>query len=146
MLNCPLFLLNRVRHAKSRDPGILDPGHFWWKIRTFFRNQHILGILSKFCFDIEKLRFQWVPISLYSCIKHHIIDSWNPLFRELFQVNCPDISKPKIGSRTKIIFLHGWVLDHSKPIQEQIKSYLEKINYYFHIFTILEWMKLGVLN
>ena len=28
-----------IRHAKSRDPGILDPGQFWSKIRTFFRNQ-----------------------------------------------------------------------------------------------------------
>ena len=38
------------------------------------------------------------------------------------------------------------ILEHSQPIQEQIKTNLEKINYYFHIFTILEWMKLGVLN
>ena len=29
----------KIRHAKSREPGNLVPGHFWSKIQTFFRNQ-----------------------------------------------------------------------------------------------------------
>ena len=35
------------RHTKSGEHGNRVPGHFWRKIRTFFRNQRSLDYLSK---------------------------------------------------------------------------------------------------
>ena len=48
------------RQSKSLEPGNLVPGYFWRKIRTFFRNKIFQDILSKCCFDIEKIRLKWI--------------------------------------------------------------------------------------
>ena len=47
-----------LRHAKSREPGNLVPGHFWSKIRTFFRNQWFKELNLKLCCVFVKCRFK----------------------------------------------------------------------------------------
>ena len=42
------------RHAESREPGNLVPGHFWSKIRTFFKNQSFKEITLEFCASFVK--------------------------------------------------------------------------------------------
>ena len=46
------------RHAKSQEPGNLVPGHFWSKIRTFFRYQRLKEIHLKLCSGYVKTRFK----------------------------------------------------------------------------------------
>ena len=70
------------RHAKSREPGNLVPGHFWRKIQTFFRNQIIKEINLRFCCGFMKKQFKWMPVSLHFYSKHHYMYSYNPLVYE----------------------------------------------------------------
>ena len=45
-------------HAKSREPGNLVPGHFWSKIRIFFRNQRLKEINLKSIGVLVENRFK----------------------------------------------------------------------------------------
>ena len=56
-------LVHMVRHAKSREPGNLVPGHFWSKIRTFFRNQSFKDIKLKNYFVIDQIGVKSKPIT-----------------------------------------------------------------------------------
>ena len=66
-----------IRHEKNRELVNIIPGQRFW-----------LFDKSGCLFLIEKISFKWIPISLYSGMKHPNIDSYNPSFRGLFQVNC----------------------------------------------------------
>ena len=54
----PLHPSKVNRHAKSREPGKLVTGHFWRKIRTFFRNHSIKEINLRVCFGFVKKWFK----------------------------------------------------------------------------------------
>ena len=89
---CKRFPL-KARKAKSRDPWNLVPGHFWSKIRTFFRGQRFKDINLKWCCGFVKNRFKWMSASLHFYLKHHNVYSYNPLFSNFVQIYCPDISE-----------------------------------------------------
>ena len=126
----------KCRHAKSREPGNLVPGHFLSKFRTFFRNQRFIEINLKLWSGFVKNRFKWMPVLLHFYMKHHKIYSNNlniPIWETIYyDMSCPyqstgnanplisfyiaNLSKWIVrtfpdsnpGSRTKIVFLHVW--------------------------------------
>ena len=76
--NCSIlynFMMNR--HANSREPGNLVPGHFWSKMQTFFRNQRFKEMNLKLCGGFEKNGFKWMTVSLNFFMKHHNIYTYN---------------------------------------------------------------------
>ena len=61
------------RHAKSREPGNLVPGHFWSKIRTFVKNQRFKEInLNSWCGFVKK-QVQMDSSFIIFLPKHHNI-------------------------------------------------------------------------
>ena len=84
------------RHAKSREPGNLVPGHFLRKIRTFFRNQSFEDYLSKFCFYIWETQVDMntnFAIIITKTPRYWLSHPW--IFM-IFSNEFPDIFKPKV--------------------------------------------------
>ena len=116
---CSRLLMHRhtfsnhfFRHAKSREPGNLVPGHFWSKI---FRNLRFKEVNLKLCSGFVKYRFKWMTVLLHFYLKHHNIYSYNTLFCKFVQMNCPYIPKSKFRFPDKnnlFACLHFFCLSH----------------------------------
>ena len=72
------------------------------KFRTFIRNKSFQDyLLQSVGFNVVKICLKWILIPLYSYLKHLNIDSHHPKLKYCAQIDCPDIFKAKLGSRTK---------------------------------------------
>ena len=91
-------------HARRREHGNLLPWHFEEKSWYYSEIKEFKTICQKLVFDIEKIRWKWLPISINSCMKHLYLDSYNPFSKWIVQT----FLLPKLGSPTKLIFLHVW--------------------------------------
>ena len=81
ILNVTKLTVPSLVNQTCKKSGTWEPssGHFWRKIRTFFRNHSNKDINFRFYCGFVKNWFKWIPLSLHFYLKHHYICSHNPL-------------------------------------------------------------------